>query len=50
MKWLRLPAKMLKCVSHSYLYMSKFDIQGMNNVLDAFGEICPLFGVLLCSC
>ena len=50
MKWWRLPVKVLKCVSPSWIYMSKFGVQGVNNVLDAFGEICPLFSVISCSC
>ena len=39
---------MLKCVSCSWVYMSKFGVQGINNVLDAFGEIClnPVFSVV----
>ena len=36
MKCLRLPVKVLKCVSRSWVCMSKFGVQGVNNVLDAF--------------
>ena len=40
MKWLCLPVKVLKCVSCSWVYMSKFGVQGFNNVFGTFGEIC----------
>ena len=49
MKWFRLPVKALKCVSRSWVYMSKFGVQGVNNVSDAFEEVCPLFGVISCK-
>ena len=40
MKWVRLRDKVLKCVGHFWVYMSKFVVQGADSVLDAFGEIC----------
>ena len=40
MKWLRLPVKVLKCVRRSGVYMFELGVKGINNVLDALGEIC----------
>ena len=37
-KGLPLPVKVLKYACHSWVYMSQFGIQGINNVLDAFGR------------
>ena len=38
MKWLHLPVKVLKHVSCSWVYMSEFGVQGVNNVSDTFGK------------
>ena len=40
MKWLNLPVKVLKCVSHSWVYMSKFWYLKRYQRVRGFGEIC----------